>query len=205
MNAVVTFESPVALGWSRSQVETFADRIRSAVGFEPAAHGVAGDIDVVVENLGGAIEYVDALAIGATADASIEIFAPDNFLICLPLHTGARRDRFSIAHELGHFFLHYYYHFRLFEKGGAKGNAKPIRALRTPMTSQVEFEADAFAAAFLMPRSEFKEFAIENKNDVTLLASHFGVSLFSADRRLTEIGAHGKTVNRGKAKTPQTT
>jgi hypothetical protein len=89
-----------------------------------------------------------------------------SFVIRLSPHTTPLRDNFTIAHELGHFVLHY-------------PHKNPPAA---PMTfnrygaSLIEAQANRFAAAFLMPEPEFKRAREKFGDDSYILAGHFGVS-----------------------------
>ena len=60
------------------------------------------NISAFLRRLGGAVEY-------ATDDESLHVRERGNFTIFIPHFTSSRRDRFTIAHELGHYFLHYLY------------------------------------------------------------------------------------------------
>ena len=83
------------------------------------------------------------------------------------------RQRFTIAHELGHFFLHPQKDaFVDFRKEVSRGEVRSPR----------ERQADMFAAALLMPRQsllkEFKRMAKEGlaENTIEVLAKHYAVS-----------------------------
>lgn len=39
--------------------------------------------------------------------ASLDVREPGDFTVIIPTHTSQLGDRFTIAHELGHYFLHY--------------------------------------------------------------------------------------------------
>jgi len=125
------------------------------------------DLEPIVKHLGGHISY-QSLDDVARNEASIRVDGPNQFEIFLPDHTSWERDRFSIAHELGHYFLHF-----------------PLK--KEPMVAQrfgsnrVEWEANWFAAGFLMPKEEFA--AQFEKCELTEVAQHFGVSVAAAEAR----------------------
>ncbi|MEG2610495.1 MAG: ImmA/IrrE family metallo-endopeptidase [Bacilli bacterium] len=85
---------------------------------------------------------------------------------------GNERDLFTIAHEVGHLFLHSNQKVEL-----ARGN--------TPMKiyESTEWQADTFAASLLMPANK-----ISNKDTKFTVASRFGVSLQAAEVRLKKLG-----------------
>ena len=98
------------------------------------------------------------------------------------------RQRFSIAHEIAHFVLHegdtyidkgYRVHFRDLESGSG--------------TKQEEMEANAFAAALLMPakwvRDAFRQqpFELTGDDSLELLAKKFSVSTEAMTYRLMNL------------------
>lgn len=93
--------------------------------------------------------------------------------------------RFIIAHELGHYILHF-----------KEKNLKGLYAHRDHNSghNELENEADFFAANLLMPRDSFKEKYAEikklYKNDreiVDALAKHFVVTTKMTERRIEEL------------------
>ncbi len=64
------------------------------------------NIERVVEELGGRVFLNDFWENSATT-GSLVVTALKNFEIFVPSHTSDERDRFTIAHELGHYILHY--------------------------------------------------------------------------------------------------
>jgi Zn-dependent peptidase ImmA (M78 family) len=95
------------------------------------------------------------------------------------------RDRFSIAHELGHLFLHMGY----LVDAAAWNRIDEYRD--SPMFrhghSEEELEAHEFAASFLMPALDFKGVAkrnyVANSYDVSSIARVFDVSVPAARNR----------------------
>ncbi|QNT78289.1 ImmA/IrrE family metallo-endopeptidase [Entomobacter blattae] len=123
---------------------------------------------------------------------SILIEADSSFIIFISGITGPRRDRFTIAHELGHLFLH-------FLPEHSKNNSYRMRATRwvdeeDSDQRRAEREANIFAAELLMPKERFIGFFEENKIDTTDNASivkvsdYFGVSLSAAKVRVSSLG-----------------
>ena len=92
------------------------------------------------------------------------------------------RQRFTLAHELGHYFLHI--------KGAQKPGSNIIVSFRGER-SQREREADCFAAELLMPeelvRKKFDETIFPTANE---FAEFFGVSISAMRYRLNEMGLH---------------
>lgn len=85
-----------------------------------------------------------------------------------------RRDKFTLAHELGHLFLHF-------------DPNDPKRIFMRKGETEEEYQANRFAAAFLMPQDIFEEtldrYAVENKVDMSKVAADFGVSVEAARNR----------------------
>src|SRR5208282_6481024 len=64
------------------------------------------NIERVVEELGGRI-FLNDFWENSAKTGSLVVGALRNFDIFVPSHTTHERDRFTIAHELGHYILHY--------------------------------------------------------------------------------------------------
>ncbi len=102
---------------------------------------VGEPIGEMVERLGGSIHFEPADEWFAE-DGSIYVHGETEFDIVLPSFTSPLRDRFTTAHELGHYFLH------------SRQGEKPIIAFRSG-SNRIEWEANWFAAELLMPCHEF--------------------------------------------------
>jgi hypothetical protein len=89
------------------------------------------------------------------------------------------RQRFSIAHELGHFFLHA-------QEGRRPGavHADPPRSEDDEAEAILEWEADAFAAAFLMPAGDLRNDLIHFGQALSFLAERYRVAEAAMRRRL---------------------
>ena len=88
---------------------------------------------------------------------------------------GYGRDRFTLAHELGHFLLHHREHIRL----ARLENGSKIEAFRDP-----EWQANTFAAELLMP------LGLIDTEEQRAIADEFGVSLQAASIRAKKIYKH---------------
>lgn len=105
-------------------------------------------------------------------------------------HENAKRQRFTKAHELGHFMLH---------RGGDlfidKGfNIMHRPSTNTPSSTWQEWEANEFAACLLMPEELVKEEMRKLKVDyeaeewLVHLAKKFDVSLTAMSIRISRLG-----------------
>lgn len=137
---------------------------RFDVGDEPAD---------LVARLRGRISYHD-IDEWLDEDGSIFVHGKADFDILLPHYTSPLRDRFTVAHELGHYYLH------------SDQGDRPIIAYRKGST-RIEWEANWFAAALLMPREKFKAECARTKN-LAVIAARFGVSTDAARVRRDAIG-----------------
>lgn len=130
------------------------------------------DLMKLVEKLGGKLDYLNEYD-KINLDGSIVVEKFQDFTISLPKNTGFVRDRFTIGHELGHYFLH------------SNMGEKKIQATRNG-TTQVEVEANWFSASLLMPESKVKEMLSKTKN-IYELADYFNVSVQAMSIRLKHL------------------
>lgn len=96
------------------------------------------------------------------------------------------RKRFTIAHEIGHYILHAHSK-KLFLDADITFN-------RGPVSNIEEVQANAFAAALLMPSNNLKKIVNHeypsglNENNIRSLAKDFHVSTIAMTFRLTNLG-----------------
>ena len=137
------------------------------------------DIYEVVKRLGGRIE--ECTDVVNMSDGSIKKEG-DGFAIYVSPFQSIERKKFTIAHELGHLFLHMGYETNpdLWE---SQENATYYRS----GDSLGEYQANEFAAALLMPQMKYKEIMDRNTegNRVNTgeIAKYFGVSVSAASNR----------------------
>ena len=163
--------APQAINVSTATIANIARSVAKKVGYEPG-----GDLREVVRKLGGTISHENLWGNGSTDSGSIEI-KDGKFEIRLAIATGPLRDRFTIAHELGHYVLHFLYRKQFL--------AEPLTEMIAQRygASAVEREANQFAAAFLMPEEEYKAAFRELNGDHTGLSRLFGVSRIASEVR----------------------
>lgn len=155
---------------SRSQIYQLAEKFAESTSYNP------GKTDIIkyVAGLGGEIKYTDTPK--DSAGGSIDVRAKGDFTIYLSKATSHKRDVFTIAHELGHYFLH------------SKLGEIPISANRSGDADEAEKEANSFAAAFLMPETKVRKLFEEKDRNISALADAFNVSLSAMNWRCINLG-----------------
>ena len=138
------------------------------------------DIDQVVESIGGTVVENELLT--GFSDGKIKKTGPDSFSIEISPFQTEERKNFTIAHELGHLFLH-----MGFQSNEKKWRAQDdVKYYRTG-NSTSEYQANEFAAAFLMPRKEYKrimdKYTKGNIVNTSEVAKYFHVSVDAAANR----------------------
>jgi hypothetical protein len=87
------------------------------------------------------------------------------------------RTRFSISHELGHFFIEHHHQ-------SLRNGAKPHRSINEFRSQlQIEREADAFAASLMMPSAFARPMVNQSQlsmHRIDQISKHFGASIVSA-------------------------
>lgn len=137
------------------------------------------DIDDVVYKLNGRVE--EDFFLENMSDGSVRRQG-DGFVIYVSPFQSEERRKFTIAHELGHLFLHMGYKINE-ELWNRQEKATYYRA----GDSLVEYQANEFAAALLMPRNKYKEImdknTVGNMVETVGIANYFGVSVSAASNR----------------------
>lgn len=176
-NSAIEARTPKALGFNFQQVESIAANIAKQLNFRPG-----DDLKEIVTRLGGKITYFDFWTKEGSKSGSIIVAenkdGKSEFEIRLALDTGILRDRFTIAHELGHFILHFLYRKQILNE-----EINELEADRYG-GGPAENEANWFAASFLMPKEEY----IQKYHDFS--GNHYSLSeYFKVSKRASEVRA----------------
>lgn len=161
------------------------DKVADAVRYAYDINSPIDDIRNVVKNIGGEIVTDSSISDGCIIkdnDNKFTIFVSSN-----EKYFNDRYTRFTIAHELGHLFLHMYYQSDI-EKWNQIKNRE---SFNRDGYSEKESDANEFAYAFLMPKNEFYRIVDKlaiYKNEkkyvnTSALASYFKVSELAAVNR----------------------
>lgn len=162
---------------SKAQISQLAEQVAQSVRFRPG-----DDIQALVPRLGGHIRVEDTLSQDPERSGSLFVQGPGSFTIVVSAHTSALRDNFTVAHELGHYYIHYLW--RNAQDGTAGG---PMVALRRG-SERVEWEANWFAGSFLMPEGEFRLEFERAGSAIPVIARRFAVSPMAAQIRAKQLG-----------------
>lgn len=127
------------------------------------------DVEGLAGSLGIAIRY-EAMPIGQSGYFSVVNGTP---VIGVNHKHPRNRQRFTIAHELGHYFLHRHY-----------GTFTDQYLYRDDGKDERELDANRFASDLLMPADRFAQLYEQNGYDLRSVAEAFGVSEEAAEYRL---------------------
>lgn len=138
------------------------------------------DMAPIVKKIGGNIDIRHNF--DPSYDGTIKKDGDDSFCIAISSSQNDQRKNFTIAHELGHLFLHMGY--GISEEVWKEQNEKEYRRFGK---SEQEYQANEFAAALLMPREIYlkkvDEIALNGTVDMEKVANACNVSLSAAINR----------------------
>lgn len=155
----------------RDTIERKATRLLREAGID----GVPVPVDEVASNLGIDVQFAD-LDEGCSG-VLVRGKSGKRPVIGVNWADHPNRQRFTIAHEIGHYLLH---------KGSPvfvdTGHSVSFRSTAGSGSRREEVEANWFAAALLMPKGKVEaafadcEFGVTDDDDLRALATQFGVS-----------------------------
>ena len=138
------------------------------------------DMESIVQRLGGTIE--EKSDFDDLCDGTIQKSGKSNFKITISPYQNNQRKNFTIAHELGHLFLH-----MGFMTDRKLWNTQDEKVYGRFGTSEQDYQANEFAAELLMPENIYKDILDEhsrgNKVNMNEVAKYFKVSLSAAINR----------------------
>jgi hypothetical protein len=179
---------PVVRPLSRRKIELLAENFLSKVQPEclqvPTPFDVERCLDVVLPSSG---YQPDLLELGPGVEGLTD---PIHKLVRIPpqvyekMVTGKGRARFTVTHEVGHVVLHAKQVREIMVNYGTDGlkRRSDIESYRDP-----EWQANAFAAAVLMPESAVRAILAEG-GGVGKIARTLKVSVMAAEIRLKNLG-----------------
>ena len=144
------------------------------------------EIEIPIQDMGNVAKKIDGcieekIDLEDMSDGSIK--KKDNgFIIYVSPFQSRERRKFTIAHELGHLFLHMGY-----KTNEDLWNSQEDMTYYRSGDSMLEYQANEFAAALLMPQKEYKKImdqnTIGNRVETFKIANYFGVSISAASNR----------------------
>ena len=138
------------------------------------------NIDQAVQAMGGTI--VEDPSIDGFSDGEIRKTGPNTFEIVVSPFQSSERRNFTIAHELGHLFLH-----MGFQTNPQRWERQDDCHYYRNGNSDCEYQSNEFAAAFLMPQTDYKRVMDQNTNgnlvNTLEIAKYFHVSIDAAANR----------------------
>jgi Zn-dependent peptidase ImmA (M78 family) len=170
----------------RREISALADVVRESLELS-----IPIDITEAVTRLGGTVAEVPDC--NGPQEAMIRRIG-ERFEITVKQNHATVRKRFSVAHELGHLFLHMGYLTNP-EKWGVASEYRDSVYHRFGYGIE-EDEANLFAAALLMPEKEFQTIILSKTNDgsttqianIKQIANHFKTSAKAVVKRGEELG-----------------
>ena len=140
-------------------------------------YNIPVNIDKIAEDMGAKVNYLSTLHGGDDISGRFDIINGE--AVCSVRNTDTlERQRFTLAHELGHFALNH--------GGGFRDNSASFNFYNY---DQREVDANAFAGELLMPKIAV-DYLIqkENMSDINQLAQSFQVSRPAMSYRLYKLG-----------------
>ncbi len=160
---------------TNQDIERIADSLREAIQ-EHSGRPLCGRrlLDTIVKSTSGAVEIADDPGQQEADGGSLVIQDESDYTIYLSPYTTPLRDNFTIAHELGHFFLHFFLQ-----------EPHPLTPLGFTRygSGPVEWQANRFAAALLMPAKLFRDKHIAFEGDGFRISGFFEASRAAVEAR----------------------
>lgn len=171
----IRYKMPNPCNLPKREIEEYAEYVAGQLKYK-----IGKDLDSYISKIGGQIYYLDPIYWEETESGSILVHGEKDFDIFISNYTSILRDRFTIVHELGHYFIH------------SLMGRSPIQVARFG-NDLVERESNWFAASFLMPKKEIKKrfkkvINLEDSLRFDILASEFMVSKPAIIYRLKALG-----------------
>lgn len=161
---------------TRKYISIVAQRVMDTYGITPPIT----DMRAIVQRFGGTIDI--KADFDEACDGTIQKVGNTGFVIAISPFQNEKREAFTIAHELGHLFLHMGF---MTDKDLWKQQDQTV--YRRFGTSEQEYQANEFAASLLMPEMQYKQvldrFTKDNCVDMSRVADYFKVSISAAINR----------------------
>lgn len=161
---------------TRKYISELAQRVMDVYNIEAPI----SNIEDIVKEMGGTIEA--RVDFDDLCEGTIRKSGDNSFVIAVSAFQNEQRKAFTVAHELGHLFLHMGF---MIDKELWKNQEEVIYTRFG--TSEQEYQANEFAAALLMPENLYKkvidDLSKENSVNMKNVADYFNVSISAAINR----------------------
>lgn len=147
-----------------------AERVATGLKLQPG-----GDLDEAIGLLGGTIKHAQwgvEVQGDRQTQATLVVHEQGRFEIRVPDDVGRIRRRYLLAHELGHYFVHY-----------PLVAPKPMEA-NYKAHARAELEANVFAGGLLVPTAALKTAIRDHHGILVDVARYFAVSLDLVNERV---------------------
>lgn len=134
-------------------------------------------LDKIAEKQNIAVKYEDL----PTSESGYIKREDDKYTIGINKKHNPRRQRFTFAHELGHYFLH-----RSDNSGDTLYRDEIF--FRIENSSSIEYAANEFASRLLIPEDRLENKLREGMCDIKNLADYFNVSVPAMKYRVVSLG-----------------
>lgn len=168
--------TPIAHPLSKQAIETYAEYIRKQTQCTSCYMDIVGFIEFVIPKLDPTFdyEYVEDEMLPAGVYAYYD--PGENKLYVLNsvyvrASEGVGRDRFTLAHEVGHYLLHY------------DGLAYARSTTEIPAYCNPEWQANTFASAFLIPKSLTMSMSVEEIVDTCKVSYQAATIAFNRNQQ----------------------
>lgn len=162
--------------WSNEQIDELAKNIRQKLEEKlNTQETVYNFLHETVTYLNGNLNITTSPTAFEEDGGSLYVKPDKSFELYLSPNTSPIRDNFTIAHELGHLLLH------------VDKELKEAVTFNRFGSDRYEWQANRFAAAFLMPLDSFINICKKFNNDVYRIAAHFQVSIPAVEIRMKSL------------------
>lgn len=149
--------------------------------YKKYASSIPFDVISFAQDLG--IEVLESDQLEKTTRGYIKEFSNNKMVICVNKNNYFNRKRFTIAHELGHYFLH------RSALSKIRIDAEDYEPMYHDETlDQQEKDANDFGASILMPQEPFTKLWNQKDYPVEAMAKYFLVSELAIETRAKFLG-----------------
>jgi hypothetical protein len=186
--------------YSAENIEKFANTLRTLLATKDSELGEMPYLNSekakkVVQLLGGRLEIVPNWDEAKNGIGMIDPCseAECDFIIRVPEGGNKHRNMFTIAHEIGHLFLHLGYNTEKWKEASVMFRDKTVNDA-TKKYYAAEWEANEFAGCYLMPKKEFLSQFNTCNRDVACVADKLYVSQAAVRVRVQTLERRSNTI-----------